>query len=50
MNFSESFLFQTAKDYDIDLETVKEIAKKADKIIDDFYELLEQELRIRRNK
>lgn len=47
MNYSESFLITTAKDYDMDLRTVKDIAKKS--LSDsDFYDNLEDHLKVRR--
>jgi len=48
MEYSEDFLKQTAKDYCMDLETVKDIAKKTNE--DTFYEFLEEELKLRRDK
>jgi len=48
MEYNENFLIQTAKDYCMELETVKDIAKKTNE--DNFYEFLEEELERRREK
>lgn len=49
-SFTNSFLQQTAKDYDMGVHTVKKIAKLCNNDCSLFYEKLEEELKIRRNK
>lgn len=43
----ESFIKQTAKDYDLSIEIVKGLSEKAGDDYNKFYELLEDEIRKR---
>ena len=45
---SESFLGQTARDYDMNIEIVEEIYKKTD-TSEDFYNQLESYIEVRKN-
>ena len=46
MEYTESFLFTTASDYDCDVEVVRQIAEKSETSTE-FYELMEEFIEIR---